>query len=128
MTTIEVYEAALCCATGVCGPDVPQALVDFGADLEWVQRQGGQIRRFNLASEPAVFAANEAVVAFLRVSGSGGLPLVLVDGVPALTGRYPGRDELAGWAGLADGTPKRRVLTLVQVDDAACCGGSAGSC
>ncbi|HZL04180.1 MAG TPA: arsenic metallochaperone ArsD family protein, partial [Coriobacteriia bacterium] len=24
MSTIKVFEPALCCSTGVCGPDVPQ--------------------------------------------------------------------------------------------------------
>ena len=33
MPTIHVFEPALCCNTGVCGPDVDQALVDFTADL-----------------------------------------------------------------------------------------------
>ena len=33
MRTIRVYEPALCCNTGVCGPDVDQALVTFTADL-----------------------------------------------------------------------------------------------
>ena len=34
------------------------------------------------------------------MSGSAGLPLVLVDGVTAMTGRYPDRTQLASWAGL----------------------------
>ena len=38
--------------------------------------------------------------AFLHVAGSDGLPLVLVDGVTAMTGRYPDRAQLAAWAGV----------------------------
>ena len=34
MRTIQVYEPALCCNTGVCGLDVDQALLTFTADLE----------------------------------------------------------------------------------------------
>ena len=33
MTTIEVFEPALCCNTGVCGPELDQELVDFTAAL-----------------------------------------------------------------------------------------------
>ncbi len=95
MSTIEIFEPALCCNTGVCGDDVDQGLVTFSADMDWVRSQGGDIARFNLASEPLAFAEREPVKAFLQVSGSEGLPLVLVDGVTALTGRYPDRTQLA---------------------------------
>ena len=107
MSKIEVFEPALCCATGVCGEDVDQELVTFSADMDFVRSRGGDIARYNLASEPQAFAANEAVKAFLHVSGSAGLPLVLVDGVTAMTGRYPDRAQLATWAGLE--VPHRRL-------------------
>jgi arsenite methyltransferase len=34
VTTIHVFEPALCCNTGVCGEDVDQTLVTFSADLD----------------------------------------------------------------------------------------------
>ena len=40
MTSIRVFEPALCCNTGVCGPDVDQALVVFTADLNHLKRAG----------------------------------------------------------------------------------------
>ena len=100
MTVVEVFEPALCCATGVCGEDVDQGLVTFSADMDFVRSQGGNLRRYNLASEPLAFAENEAVNGFLQVVGSKGLPLVLVDGVTAMTGGYPDRAQLAEWAGV----------------------------
>ncbi|TRW45755.1 arsenite efflux transporter metallochaperone ArsD [Georgenia yuyongxinii] len=126
MSTIEVFEPALCCSTGVCGTDVPQELVNFSADLDWLRSQGGDIARFNLASEPTAFAGRPAVVQFLQLSGSEGLPLVLVDGAVAMTGRYPGRDQLARWAALAPVPAGRTELGLTQ-DAGGCCGGS-GCC
>ena len=131
MTKIEVFEPALCCATGVCGEDVDQALVTFSADMDFVRSGGADIARYNLAGEPQAFAANEAVNAFLHVSGSAGLPLVLVDGVTAMTGRYPGRAQLAAWAGLH--APTRAGATALTITDASntaadgCCG-SSGCC
>lgn len=130
MSKIEVFEPALCCATGVCGDDVDQALVTFSADMDFIRSSGGDITRYNLASEPQAFAANEAVKAFLHVSGSAGLPLVLVDGVTAMTGRYPDRAQLATWAGL-DTTPAGRDglnLTAAAASEGGCCGGAASSC
>ncbi|QBJ96194.1 arsenite efflux transporter metallochaperone ArsD [Rhodococcus sp. ABRD24] len=101
MTRIEVFEPALCCNTGVCGDDVDQALVTFTADMDWINSRGGDVARFNLANEPLAFAEREPVKAFLQLSGSEGLPLVLVDGITAVTGRYPDRAQLAKWAGIA---------------------------
>ncbi len=98
--TVEVFEPALCCATGVCGEDVDQSLVTFSADLDYVRGSGGNVRRYNLASEPLAFAESEAVRGFLQVVGSKGLPLVLVNGVTAMTGGYPDRARLAEWAGV----------------------------
>lgn len=100
MSKVEVFEPALCCATGVCGEDVDQQLVMFSADLDFVSSRGGDVARYNLASEPSTFAENETVRAFLQLAGSAGLPLVLVDGVTAMTGRYPDRNQLATWAGV----------------------------
>ena len=40
MPEIRVFEPALCCNTGVCGPDVDQALVDFSADLSHLKGLG----------------------------------------------------------------------------------------
>jgi len=53
MSKIEVFEPALCCATGVCGVDVDQHLVTFSADLDFVCGRGGDVSRYNLASEPS---------------------------------------------------------------------------
>ena len=134
MSMIQVFEPALCCSTGVCGQDVDQALVTFSADMDWVGRQGGQIARFNLASEPMAFAQNDAVRRLLQVAGSDGLPLVLVDGVTVLTGAYPDRAQLAAWAGLdvlaspelAAAPAGVGLLTITETS--ACCADGTGCC
>lgn len=129
MSKIEVFEPALCCATGVCGDDVDQQLVTFSADMDFIRSRGGDITRYNLASEPQAFAGNESVKAFLHLSGSAGLPLVLVDGVTAMTGRYPDRLQLAIWAGLDAVTPAGAGLGLTDANESAggCCG-TSGCC
>ena len=98
---LRVFDPAMCCSSGVCGPVVDQTLVTFAADVDWVRRVGGDIQRFNLAQQPAAFVANATVKAFLDRSGQDALPLVLVDGEVALAGRYPRREELARWAKLS---------------------------
>jgi hypothetical protein len=89
LSKVQVFEPALCCATGVCGDDVDQGLVTFSVDMDFVRSQGGDVRRYNLASEPLAFAETEAVKGFLQVVGSKGLPLVLADGFTAMTGAIP---------------------------------------
>lgn len=111
MKSIQVFEPALCCTSGVCGVEVDQVLVTFSADVEWAKQSGVQVERFNLANEPMVFAQNAAVKGFLERSGQEALPLILVDGEMALAGRYPSRAELARWVGItqvSEGNPQGR--------------------
>lgn len=124
MVSIRVFEPALCCNTGVCGEDVDQALVDFSADLDFFKQQGVDITRHNLATDPTAFVENPAVMSFLNAAGSEGLPLVLVDDVTVLTGRYPTRDMLARYAGQA--ATLRPRINLVTAGGGGCCGGSGG--
>jgi len=130
MKTIRVFEPALCCNTGVCGPDPAQELVVFTADLHHIKRLGVDATRYNLATNPTAFAESEPVRQFLQTAGSEGLPLTLVDGAVALTGRYPSRAELLRYAGIETSAPASAGCCGgdAQVDDAAstgCCGGDA---
>ncbi|MET8427803.1 arsenite efflux transporter metallochaperone ArsD [Nocardia sp. NPDC004860] len=126
MSTVEIFEPALCCSSGVCGPDVDQTLVEVSADLDWVRSRGGAVTRHNLAGDPMVFATNETARKFLELAGSEGLPLVLVDGVTVLTGRYPSRAQLATWTGIAEEnsgavTAPQGASLLGLSDGGACC-------
>lgn len=116
MKTIQVFDPALCCSTGVCGVDVDQALVSFSADVDWAKQNGANIERFNLAQQPLAFAENATVKGFLERSGQEGLPLILVNGEVAMAGRYPTRKELARWAGIIEISPS---------SSASCCSGSS---
>jgi len=117
MKSIQVFDPALCCSTGVCGVDVDQALVSFSADVEWARQHGARIERFNLAQQPMAFAENPTVKGFLERSGQDALPLILVDGEVALAGRYPQRAELARWTGLLMVTP--------AATESSCCSGKS---
>jgi hypothetical protein len=39
MKRLDVSDPAMCCSTGVCGPQVDPALVGFAADVKWLQGQ-----------------------------------------------------------------------------------------
>jgi Arsenical resistance operon protein ArsD len=102
MTAIlRVYDPAMCCSSGVCGSSVDPALVRFGADLDWLRRGGVTVERFNLSQQPRAFVDEPLAKATLEERGEAGLPLVVIDGEIKSAGRYPSRDELAAWAGIA---------------------------
>jgi len=119
MKTIQVFDPAMCCSTGVCGTDVDQNLVTFAADVEWASRNGARIERFNLAQQPTAFADNAIVKGLLERTGQAALPVTLVDGQLALAGRYPARDDLARWAGIA--------VSNTSPSHESCCSGNSCS-
>jgi AhpD family alkylhydroperoxidase len=104
MTAVRVFDPAMCCSTGICGPSVDPELVRFAADLDWLKTQGISVERFNLSQQPAAFAEDAAVRAALETKGEAGLPLVKVNGEVKSSGAFPSRDELAAWAGLGGPT------------------------
>jgi len=122
MTTIHVFDPAMCCSSGVCGPSIDPQLARFAADLDWLKSQGVTVERFNLSQQPAAFAADTEVKDALESKGEAGLPLVKVNGDVRSIGTYPSREELAGWAGV--GAPASQTLAAVEnasTTESGCC-------
>jgi hypothetical protein len=118
MKALTIYDPAMCCATGICGAEIDQKLVNFAADLDWLESEGIEVKRINLSQEPALFAENEQVKTILEDSGVEGLPVILADNEMQSFGEYPDRVTLAQMAG----------VTVAGVDSQAspsapsCCG------
>lgn len=125
MKSIQVFDPALCCSSGVCGTDVDQALVNFAADVDWARQQGVQVERFNLAQQPMAFAQAAEVKAALERSGEAALPLTVMDGQVKLSGRYPLRDELKQWLDLGAAAPKvgakLAAIAVAAAPTSSCC-------
>lgn len=100
MKKIEVFDPAMCCPTGVCGPNVDPKLVQFAADLEWLKTRGVKMERYNLAQQPDKFADCKPVTDAMALAGELCLPLILADGEIVSRGSYPTRDDLASLAGI----------------------------
>lgn len=111
-----VFDPAMCCSTGVCGSDVDPRLVAFSADMDWLSKQGVEVRRFNLAQEPGAFAGDAGVKSALEVMGERALPLVRVNGHTVMSGAYPTREQIAGWFGLE------------MAENKPCCGPKTSCC
>ena len=137
MTTIEVFDPPMCCSTGVCGPAPDERLAQLSADLDWLKRQGMQVRRYNLSQEPAAFINQPEVARLLRETDGEGLPVIIVAGVVVSQGVYPSRQQLAQWVGLpavddqgladqpAPQRPKKPSLSVVQPGGGGCGGDTA---
>ena len=109
MTSVQVFDPAMCCSTGICGPEVDPKLVRFAADLDWLKTQGVAVARLNLSQEPLSFANDAAVKSVLETNGEAGLPLIKVDGEVKSSGTYPTREELAAWVGVRP--PAQSIFT-----------------
>jgi hypothetical protein len=123
---LKVFDPALCCSTGVCGPEVDESLVQFAVDLKWLTGQGVGVRRFNLAQEPGEFALNPAVHEALMAQGVGCLPILLVNEVIVARGGYPDRSELARLTGLVrmNTSPVLPALPITAIASPGCAPGS----
>jgi hypothetical protein len=118
--TLRVFDPAMCCSTGVCGPSVDPDLARFAADLDWLKKQGVAVERYNLSSQPGAFASTAVVRDALTARGNEVLPLVLVDDRIAVEGSYPSRETLAALAAV--------VIRKLEVAPATsgCCEPSTG--
>ncbi|MEX0680313.1 MAG: arsenite efflux transporter metallochaperone ArsD [Balneolales bacterium] len=101
-TLLEVYDPAMCCSTGVCGPVVDDKLVTFAQDVKWLESQGVTVNRYNLGQEPEKFRDNTAVLQRLQEGGMEILPLLTVNGEIVSDGGYPDREQLMQFTGIGD--------------------------
>lgn len=91
---LEVFEPAMCCPTGLCGPSIDPELTRIATVHYVLQQRGIDVARYNLASEPNRFVENERVRQEIA-SGLDSLPLTLIDGVIVKRGAYLTNDEIA---------------------------------
>ena len=100
---LEVFDPAMCCSTGVCGPTVDPELVRFAADLSGLEARGVTVERHNLSQQPGAFVDNALVLAELQTKGPECLPIVFIDGERIEGDGYPQKERLLELLGLKDG-------------------------
>jgi hypothetical protein len=108
MKKLELFEPAMCCSTGVCGPSVDENLLMITSVFEALQDVPQlEAKRYNLSSNPEEFAKNQSVLKMMEVKGNEVLPITLVDGEVVKVGEYPTQDELSSFAGVVLVEPKK---------------------
>ena len=118
MKKVEIFDPAMCCSTGVCGPSVDPNLTRVASAVYSLEQKGVDIKRFNLSNEPAAFADNETVNQVLQEKGVDALPITLLDKKVIKVGAYPTNEEFSTWLEVnADElTQKPRVRVSVKLD------------
>ncbi|MRX72741.1 arsenite efflux transporter metallochaperone ArsD [Bacillus lacus] len=97
MSRVEIFDPAMCCSTGVCGPSTDPELTRFASAVFSLEKKGLDIKRYQLTIEPDKFAENSHVSKVLHEKGPDSLPIILVNDQIAKIGEYPSNKELASW-------------------------------
>ena len=109
MKKIEIFDPAMCCSTGVCGPGVDPELLRMATMVSNLQKAGKDIKRHNLSEEPQAYIDNAAVNDVILKEGADALPVTVVDGTVLKKGEYPTNDELLDWSEMS----KEELVTLL---------------
>lgn len=137
---IEIYDPAMCCESGVCGPSVDTELLRVATVVESLKKQGVDITRHNLASDPQAFIANPHINSLLMEDAKV-LPVTLVDGEVVKTKAHLTNDEFTEHTGIVIITAPaaepccsagekggRCADNENKAGDAPCCCGDSGCC
>jgi len=119
MSKIEIFDPAMCCSTGICGPGIDQELLRVATTINTLTKKGVTVIRYGLSGEPQAFVDNKKVNEYLMKEDVEVLPLTLVDGEVVKTKAYPTDDEFATWAGLS----KEEIATVPSAKKGGCCAG-----
>lgn len=118
MKKIEIFDPAMCCSTGVCGPAIDTELLRVATVINTLKEKGIIIKRHGLSSEPQDFMANRAISDLLQKEGADVLPVTLVDGQIAKMKEYPTNEELSSWLGI-----ELQIKQSEKKGDCCCSGG-----
>ncbi|MBI4757986.1 MAG: arsenite efflux transporter metallochaperone ArsD [Chloroflexi bacterium] len=91
---VEIFDPAMCCPTGLCGPTIDPALLDVNEMLLNLQAQGVRVIRYQMSAQPQAFMANPQVFQLIRERQLAALPVTAVNGQVIKVGAYPTLDEV----------------------------------
>ena len=115
MLNIEIYEEAMCCSTGVCGPEPDETLIKVNQINEYLKQNQIEVRRYNMSNNPNEFIKNKEAIRLIQEKGNEVLPITFLEGNIAKTGAYITQEE-------AD-----EIITVNQMRNGGCCDGD-GCC
>jgi hypothetical protein len=93
MKKMVIFDPAMCCSTGVCGPSVDKNLLRVSTLISNLKNKGVIVERHNLTSNPQIFVDNKVINLMLLKEGVEVLPITMVDGEVVKTKEYPTNEE-----------------------------------
>lgn len=100
MSKMEIYDPAMCCSTGVCGPSVNPELIRVAAVIENLKKNGVEVKRYNLSSNPQAFLNNAVINRELNTKSAKILPITIVDEKIVKEAGYPTNEEFSAYLGV----------------------------
>lgn len=125
MKKMIIFDPAMCCSTGVCGPSVDPELLRMSTVLNSLNKKGIIVERYNLTSNPQAFVENRAINDLLNSEGVEILPVTMLDGEVVKTKSYPTNKELCELLEIPE--DYLRTTLKVRTKNGGCCGGN-GCC
>lgn len=118
MKKMIIFDPAMCCSTGVCGPSVDKNLLRVATLLNNLKSNGIVVERYNLSSNPQVYVDNKVVNRMLLKEGVEVLPITMVDGEVIKTKVYPTNEEFCSFLEIPADYLKLSIKNLRKAADA----------
>ena len=120
MKNLKIFEPAMCCESGVCGPNINPELLRITTIVNNLKSEGIIVDRFNLSSSPQEFINNSKISDILKNEGIKVLPITVLDNEVIKKSEYLTTEEFASFLDI----PKEKVLKVRFKKSNACkCGG-----
>lgn len=97
---VEIYDPAMCCSSGLCGPSIDPVLVKMNEAVLALKKQGIEVQRYNLAQQPNEFMANKKIAVMLQKNGKKILPVTVINSEVFKTGEYPVYEDICKALGI----------------------------
>lgn len=81
-TNLIIYEGAMCCSTGLCGPEPDKELIEFNETLKKLQKEFSNLNvvRANMSFNINMFLENKEIFQLVKENGPGILPITTING------------------------------------------------
>lgn len=112
MKKMIIFEPAMCCSTGVCGPSVDPELLRISTVISNLKNNGVLVERYNLTSNPQIFVDNKEINRMLNTNGVEILPVTMVDGNVVKIKGYPTDEEFCKHLDVSEKYLKGTVLKI----------------
>ena len=125
MKKMVIFDPAMCCPTGVCGPSVDKNLLRVSTVINRLEKKGVLVERHNLTNNPQIFVDNQEINKMLNNEGIEILPITTVNGIVVKTKEYPTNEEFCELLGVPEEYVISKLRARKQRRD---CSGEDGCC